>query len=313
MTNSFIRVVEIWVPSRDGGLLEFQDGLYGALENFRLVSEKSCFGFDEGLPGRAWARRHPVLLRDLHNSYFVRREAAAHAGLTCGVALPIFAGDVLVAVVVFFCGDDAAHVGAIELWHNDPAQSLELSLVDGYFGHAEGFEWISRHTSFRPGFGLPGLVWQDEAPVVMADVGYSSRFLRAEEAVKVGINKGLGLPSPYLPGHNYVVTFLSALGTPIAQRFEVWVPDATREHLVFEAGNCDRRPGFDHDHHFTRIARGMGVLGRVLHTGRPQMGRGFADSNDPIAVSAQQAGLDALVALPVLSAGQLGSVVAMYF
>ncbi len=311
--QSFIRVVEIWVPSRDGSLLEFQDGLYGALENFRLVSEKSCFGFDEGLPGKAWAKRHPVILRDLQHSYFVRSEAAADAGLTCGVALPIFAGDVLVAVVVFFCGDDAEHVGAIELWHNDPKRSLELSLVDGYFGHAEGFEWISRHTGFRPGFGLPGLVWQRELPVVMADLGYSTRFLRAEEALKVGINKGLGMPSPYLPGQHYVLTFLSALGTPIAQRFEVWVPNATREYLVFEAGDCDRKPDFDHDHHFIRIARGTGVLGQVLRTGKPQMQRGFRDDNDPISLSARQADLNAVIAMPLLTAGQVSAVVAMYF
>ena len=108
----------------------------------------------EVITGKAWAQRHPVVLCDLQNSYFVRREAAANAGLTCGVALPIFAGDVLVAVVVLFCGDDEKHVGAIELWHNDPETSLEMSLVDGYFGDAEGFEWISRHTSFRPGFRI---------------------------------------------------------------------------------------------------------------------------------------------------------------
>jgi len=313
MVKTFIRVVEIWVPSREGNVLEFQDGLYGGLEQFRLVSEKTCFGYDEGLPGKAWAERRPVVLCDLQNSYFIRREAAAKAGLTCGVALPIFAGDVLVAVVVLFCGDDETHVGAIELWHNDPETSLEMSLADGYFGHAEGFEWISRHTSFRPGFGLPGLVWQTRQPVVMTDVGYSTRFLRAEEALKVGINKGLGLPSPYLEGQHYVMTFLSALGTPIAHRFEVWVPDASREHLVFEAGDCDRKPDFDHHLHFTRIERGQGVLGQVLLTGKPQIRRYLKDSSEAIAVSAQQAGLDAVVAIPVLNAGRVGAVVAMYF
>ena len=313
MLNTFIRVVELWTPSRDGSLLEFQDGLYGGLENFRLVSEKTCFGYDEGLPGRAWAERKPVILKDLQNSYFVRREAAANAGLTCGVAIPIFAGDLLVSVVVLFCGDDEKHVGAIELWHNDPEASLEMSLVDGYFGHAEGFEWISRHTSFRPGFGLPGLVWQGGEPVVMGDLGYSKRFLRAKEALEVGINKGLGLPSPYLPGHSYVMTFLSALNTPIAHRFEIWVPDAAHETLVFEGGDCDRTPGFDHNHYFSRIEKGQGTLGRVLLTCRPQIGQDLSLNSDPIAISAQNAKLKSVVALPVLQAGRLSAVVAMYF
>jgi hypothetical protein len=30
-----------------------------------------------------------------------------------------------------FCGDDEKHVGAIELWHNDPEKSHEMGLVDG--------------------------------------------------------------------------------------------------------------------------------------------------------------------------------------
>ncbi|MCB1960214.1 MAG: GAF domain-containing protein [Rhodocyclaceae bacterium] len=313
MRNTFIRVVEIWTPSKDGSLLEFQDGLYGGLESFRLVSEKTFFGFEEGLPGRAWAERRPVILKDLQNSYFVRREAAAKAGLTCGVAIPIFAGDVLVSVVVLFCGDDESHVGAIELWHNDPDTSLEMSLVDGYFGHAEGFEWISKHTSFRPGFGLPGLVWQGGEPVVMGDLGYSKRFLRAKEALEVGINKGLGLPSPYRPGHSYVMTFLSALNTPIAHRFEIWAPDEAHETLVFKSGDCDRTPGFNENHRVSRIQKGQGALGRVLLTCRPQIGQRLSEASDPGALSAKNAGLDAVVALPVLQAGRLSSVVALYF
>ena len=70
--------------------------------------------------------------------------------------MPVFAGEFLMAVVVFFCGDDEAHVGAIELWHNDPDKSYEMRLVDGYYGTADMFEFNSRHTRFPRGFGLPG-------------------------------------------------------------------------------------------------------------------------------------------------------------
>ena len=34
-----------------------------------------CFGYDEGLPGKAWAARHPILLKDLQQPYFRRAEA----------------------------------------------------------------------------------------------------------------------------------------------------------------------------------------------------------------------------------------------
>jgi hypothetical protein len=61
---------------------------------------------------------------------------------------------------VLFCGDDAPHAGAIELWHNDPGISHEMGLVDGYYGSADMFEFNSRHTTFPRGFGLPGRTWK---------------------------------------------------------------------------------------------------------------------------------------------------------
>lgn len=137
--QTFIRVTEIWLPSRDRSRLEFGDGLYGPLGEFRDVSERTAFACDEGLPGKAWAARHPIILKDLQTSYFRRGEAAKAAGLTCAVALPVMAGDILLAVMVFLCGDDAEHVGAIELWHNNAAANAEMGLVDGYYGTADAF------------------------------------------------------------------------------------------------------------------------------------------------------------------------------
>lgn len=53
-------------------------------------------------------------------------------------------------------GGDEKHVGAIELWHNDPDKSHEMGLVDGYYGTADMFEFNSRHTRFPRAYGLPG-------------------------------------------------------------------------------------------------------------------------------------------------------------
>jgi GAF domain-containing protein len=311
--KTFIQVTEIWTPSKDRSILEFHAGLYGPHKAFRALSERMCFGYDEGLPGKAWAARHPIILKDLEHSYFRRGEAARQAGLTCGVAIPVFAGDYLSAVLVFFCGDDEDHVGAIELWHNDPAKEADMGLADGYFGHAESFAWISQRTRFQPGFGLPGLVWQNGMPEVMADLGLAHRFVRRDDARRVGINKGLGLPSSYEAGQNYVMTFLSALGTPIARRFEIWAPTAERDALVFQGGDCDHQPDFAAAHATTRIPIGAGPVGRVWLTALPVVSASLADDTSPIAASAREAGLDALVAIPVLEAGRLKAVVCMYF
>ena len=118
--KTFIRVVELWVPDRTRTKLEFGGCLCSAeYSEFKAVSENALFAYDEGLPGKAWASGHPVILTKFANSYFKRTDEAVEAGLTCGVALPVFAGEFLMAVMVLFCGDDEKHVGAIELWHND--------------------------------------------------------------------------------------------------------------------------------------------------------------------------------------------------
>ena len=309
----FIQATEIWTPSRDRSILEFHDGLYGPHHAFSSASQKMCFGYGEGLPGRAWAARHPIIIKDLQHPGFMRRDAATRAGLTCGVAIPIFAGDFLLSVLVFFCGDDDDHVGAIELWYNDPARSADLGLVDGYFGIAESFQWVAQHTRFTKGFGLPGLVWESGLPEIMEDLGHSNRFVRSDDARRVGINKGLGLPSLYDAGQNHVITFLSALGTPIARRFDTWIPDQDGKRLLFRSGECDREPDFAQQFAGLSIERGAGVLGKVLQTGLPAVSEAIYNERSLIGDAAREAGLASMVAIPVLENGRIKSVVGMYF
>jgi len=91
--KTFIRVVELWVPDRTRTKLEFGGCLCSAeYSEFKAVSENALFAYDEGLPGKAWASGHPVILTKFANSYFKRTDEAVEAGLTCGVALPVFAG-----------------------------------------------------------------------------------------------------------------------------------------------------------------------------------------------------------------------------
>src|SRR6185369_3979773 len=239
--KTFIRVVELWVPDRTGTRLEYGGGLCGeTFSEFREISENTLFAYDEGLPGKAWAAGHPIVLSELSNSYFKRADEAREVGLTCGVALPVFAGEFLMAVLVLLCGDDAKHVGALELWHNDPEVSHEMGLVDGYYGTADMFEFNSRHTKFPRGFGLPGRVWKAGMPLIIKDLYRSKAFLRWQEATEIGINRGLGIPFPHASGETWALTLLSARDTPIARRFEIWVPNPERDALIFNAGDCDQ-------------------------------------------------------------------------
>jgi hypothetical protein len=311
--KTLIRVTEIWVPNQQRTHLEFFDGLYGKQADFKGASETMSFAYDEGLPGKAWAARRPVILHSFENSYFLRTEAAKQAGLTAGIALPIFAGDYLQAVIVFFIGDDADNVGGIEIWSNTPAESFDMGMDDGYYGTAETFEWTARHTKFRPGFGLPGTVWQSGMPCIMQGLLNSKRTLRQDSDVKIGINKGVGIPCAYDSKQAIVMTFLSALGTPIARRFEIWVPNEDGSGLHFGAGDCDQMPHLSECHHGATIAPWEGAIGEAWKKGVPAVRGSLVLEPGPAARAATAAGLSSMVVVPVIQEGRFKAAVAWYF
>jgi hypothetical protein len=305
----FIKATEYWLPSSDRTLLEFGGGLYAPGARMARISREMCFGRGEGLPGRAWDSGAPVVLHAFEGSYFKRTVAAQADGLTCGIALPIFAGDYLVAVVVFFCGDDDDHAGAIEVWKNDPAASKDMTLEDGHYGRTgDTFEFISRRTSFRLGTGLPGLAWERRKPVFLPDLGRGSGFLRGDSAVKVGINRGFALPCATPGPAQYVLAFLSALGTPIARRVEIWRPDFGDRALTLQDGFCEVT-GLLSDTG-TPLEPGQGSIGRCWLSGLPVTSNDL--TREPGA-GGRVRGLSALAVLPVLDGGRFVAALALYF
>lgn len=312
--KTFIRAVETWVPSPDRTTLAHGGGWYGDAPAFGALSAKLCFGLGEGLPGQAWQQGRPIILRQFEGSYFKRTEAAQAAGLTCAIAIPILAGDYLMAVVVMFCGDDAAHAGAIELWHNDPAVSADMTLADAYYGTtAEAFEYIARHVSFRRGTGLPGIVWDTGMPLFIDDLGRGQRFLRAASATKVGINRGLAIPCAQPGPGTWVLAFLSALGTPLARRIEVWLPDPERTELHRVAGFCEVLGKLPLAAGEPPIPRSGSTLGAAMATGIPAISQQAADEPGALGASAAAAGLQVLLAMPLLRDGKLLAVIGWYF
>jgi hypothetical protein len=311
--KSFIRVVELWVPDRTRTRLEFGGSLCSAeFSEFRALSENTLFAYDEGLPGKAWAAGHPIVMTKLSDSYFKRPDEAKEVGLTCGVALPVFAGEFLTAVMVLFCGADEKHVGAIELWHNDPEVSHEMGLVDGYYGTADMFEFNSRHTKFPRGFGLPGRTWKAGMPLIIKDLHNSKRFLRWEEASEIGINCGVGIPYKTSSDQTWVMTFLSAQATPIAERFEIWVPNESRNALVFQSGDCSKNTDLDALYAAKTIGKGEGPIGGAWATGMPAINENLKYDESIPASLARISGMNQIVALPVIENALLKAVLAWY-
>ncbi len=300
--RTFVQVSEVWVP--DGAKLVLASGDYGELDDFKAASGAESFAKGEGLPGKAWADEKPVVLKGFEGTYFKRTEAAAAAGLTAAVAIPVFDGKDLRAVLVTLCSDDETRVGAIEVWAEKDGV---LTWDDGYYGAAKSFEEVSKKASFPRGQGMPGGVWAANTPMIMRNLGSAKQFKRAASAGDVGFKNGLGMPIPTPSGATYVVAMLSAEGTPLAQRFEIW--DARPNKVgsgggaVLADGICAREGAlWDHEH--PRQAKPhQGPIGSVLATGHPKATR-------------QKAGLPAkyqsMVALPIFNRDGLAHVVAWY-
>jgi len=304
--KTFIKVIEIWTPDANREKLHLTDSYYGEYTDFNKHSQDIAFAFDEGLPGAAWANARPIVITDLEHSCFLRKQAARTSGITCAICLPIFSGQYLLAVMVLLCGDEDDLVGAIEVWGKNPQRPRELHLVDGYYGKMEKFEWLSRRLSFQKGNGLPGTIWDYHIPQICADLPTSSTFLRASHAQREGITTGIGIPFIYDNKHEYILTLLSARGTPIARRFEIWLPDREHRFLSLYSGHTE----IPYDvFSYQEIEKGQGLIGQVWLSGCPAISHNPARDNF-IAGKASHNDLSVSVAVPVLEEGVLTAVVA---
>ena len=296
--KTFVEVAEIWMP--EGDRLVLSSGVYGAHDRFAEASRAESFAKGEGLPGKAWAEGRPVVLKAFDGSYFKRTEAAKEAGLTCAVAVPVFADRELKAVLVVLCADDAERTGAIEVWSETDGI---LTLAEGYYGAARHFEWVSQHTQFPKGQGLPGGVWAAQTPILMRDLGSGYRFVRSDSAGQAGLTTGLGVPIPVPGGTTFVLTLLSAKGTPIARRFEIWDARAAQTAKLTD-GICERDgPLWDPENAGREKTTGVweGPVGRALGSGVPVAETGAAAQ-----------GYAMMVALPIHRGGALSHIVAWY-
>jgi hypothetical protein len=306
--KTFIKVIEIWIPDKERTQLEFGSGLYGSLTDFKRISEKQRFVYDEGLPGKAWAAGHPIVLSRFEDSYFKRTAEAQKAGLTCGIAIPIFSGDFLLAVVVFLCGDDHAQAGAIEVWCNEAASADALQVLDGYYGALEPFEALSRQIKLSRDQGIPGRAWAAGMPVLVEDIGKVAGFPRAEEAQKAIIATGLGIPFIQGDEQVYVTTFLSANATPIAKRIQIWVPDPERGQLICRQSYSKNSNNLAEIFETLTVDKGEGALGRVWLTGMPSI-----SGNREEAYNVELEDLSSMLSIPVIEQGRLKAIVTFLF
>ena len=248
------------------------------------------------------------MLDRFDGSCFQRTEAAREAGLTCAIAIPVFADNTLKAVLVVLCGDDAGHSGAIEVWED---REDRLHLDAGYYGAAEDFGAASQDSIFAHGEGLPGGVWSAQMPMLMRQIGSHHGFVRSESARAAGLTHGLGIPVQAPDGRMRVVTLLSGSQTPLARRFEIWDtrPErvGARRAAMRIDGICEREgplwPRQNPPVDIVTIGEWQGPVGQVLGHGLPHIvGNG----------TGLPAGYGSMVALPVYRGEDLAFITAWY-
>jgi len=297
----FIRAAEVWQPDKSGHFLVLTSSHYGELAAFRDASQSMGFAYGEGLPGRTWAERRPLIWTDLDSEHFRRSDEAKRAGFACGLSIPVFAGDFLLGILVLFCGSDPELSGAVEVWHNPYQSNHELKLADGYYGNLERFDWISRRLTMLRARGLPGRAWDLNMPVLMHDLPNSNSFLRARNAAECGITSGLAIPFSYTGDEVQIVNFLSTISTPIAHRFEIWQPDIDNRYLLFKTGFSANGSDLEARYKDSESIRGQGALGEVWLSGRP-----LVELSDPVAG-------ERTAYLPYIINGKLHSVISLVF
>lgn len=300
----FIKATEIWEFNSDKTKLVLSKGIYENIKEFEEKSHEFSFKYNEGLPGKAWAQKHPIVLNKLEGSFFKRTDLANKINITAAIAVPIFAGEYLQSVVVFLCGDSKEHAGAIELWYANPDRKKEMALVEGYYGTMEEFEWISRNIKIMKNQGLPGKVWANKMPLMMSNLGETATFLRASKANKAGITTALAIPAWINEEDGYVMTFLSGKNTPIARRFEIWLPSG--DELTFVDGYSIGDINLLELHKNVKYKKNESILGRAWETGHPIL----LNKSDMCGAPGEY---DAVLVLPVLENGFFKAGIVFYY
>jgi PAS domain S-box-containing protein len=99
---------QVWLPDSEGRLV-CGSAWYGSsdrLDTFRRLSRAFVFPAGMGMPGRAFATREPVWVKDLAGTDEVSRAPfATQAGLHAALAVPALADEEVVAVLEFFVAE----------------------------------------------------------------------------------------------------------------------------------------------------------------------------------------------------------------
>ncbi len=106
---------EAWIPCAESYALQCSPAYYINCEEdtqqlvqlraFRAVSERFCFPFGVGIPGRVWAAQKPEWQKNVSHQAeecFLRQTIALQSGIKTGFGIPVVVNQQVLAVLIFF-------------------------------------------------------------------------------------------------------------------------------------------------------------------------------------------------------------------
>ena len=261
----YVRGIEVWEPNADRSRLVLKQSSYRDAAAMADLSKDLSFAIDEGLPGDVWKTRRPVFYRRLTSGPFRRTDAAAAAGLTTGVGIPIFCNGKVVSMVLLLLDGGESLKTVIEHWRVSPA-SNRYELFGGIYSNCEKLRRLSEHVFFPIGEGLPGIVAERRLPYLGTRFADDSNVVRGVAIAAEQLNSGLGLPlTDSGADSDDVVLLFNSDTTPLFRMIQVWKPteDGLSITLVSESldgerslqSHCGRSLPCDADSLFARLLK----------------------------------------------------------
>jgi FixJ family two-component response regulator len=220
----FVRGVEVWEPNSDCSRLHLTQSSYRDADAMEHISRDLSFSINEGLPGEVWTGKMPVFYRELTTGPFVRSDAAAAAGLTTGVGIPVFRDGRLQSVILLLLDGGESLKTVIEHWRmNDVTDRYEL--YGGFYANCERLRRLSEFVSCPAGEGLPGIIAQRQMPYLGTRFADDSNEVRGVVIDAERLHSGIGLPlTDSGRRHEDVLLLLNSDSTPLFRMMQIWKP-----------------------------------------------------------------------------------------
>ena len=194
---------------------------------------------------------------ELENEMAVRKDSEARLATEHAITRTLAAADsaetAVPQILQAFCEYLQADISC--LWLPDESEKVLTCAhieTSNNAGDVALFVSESRKIKLRRGFGLPGQVWEKNAPLWLPNTFSGDKFPRAQIAAAAGLHSAIGFPIKInsefhgviefftrraLPSDQYLINMLEAIGSEIGQFIQRKRVEAERESLLWREKN----------------------------------------------------------------------------